>query len=326
MSEAIDSATGMFKKKKFKLSPPLIALLVAAALFILGSLIRPGFSNLGLNILRLAAFLGILASGQTLVIISGGEGIDLSIGAMSTLGAILCYGIINGSDGRMFLGLGVALGVGALIGAFNGIGIAYLRVPPLVMTMGMYGVVFGLIRAVTQGELTGKASPLMSKLIAKPLVFNIPGIVFIWLVLAILMWFVLQRTRYGKHLFAVGVNRVTSHLSGVRVKWIVVLTYMLCSMLAAFSGFIYLGYYEHVFLNTGVDPTMPAIAAVVMGGTLLSGGIGSYWGTMAGALVLQLITSFLTTVNIPEHMRSIVYGVLLLGLLAAYGRQKSLRQ
>lgn len=323
---AISNGIKNFRVSRIKLSPPLIALLVAIALFLLGSWLRPGFSNLAMNILRLASFLGILAAGQTLVIISGGEGIDLSIGAMSTLGAIICYGVINGSDARMVLGLGAALAVGAAIGLINGVSIAFLRVPPLVMTLGMYGVIFGLIRAVTQGELDGKASPLMSKLIAKPLVGDIPGIVFIWLIMAFMMWLLLQRTRYGKNLFAVGVNRVTARLSGVRVNRVIVATYTLCSMLAAFSGFIYLGYYEHVFLNTGVDPTLPAVAAVVMGGTLLSGGVGSYWGTMAGALVLQLITSFLTTINMPEHLRSIVYGVLLLSLLAAYGRSKGLRQ
>ena len=308
--------------------PPMLAMLLAVLLFILGGIIQPGFTRFeqAMNILRLAAFLAIIAAGQTLVIISGGEGIDLSIGAMVTLGAILSYGIVNKSDERILPGLLVTLAGGLFIGLINGVGIAYLRIPPLVMTLGMTSVVRGLVYAVTKGELTGGASPLMSAIVVKPLVLGIPGLLFISAIVALLMWILLERITYGKHLFAIGVNRVTARLNGVRVSWTIVATYMLCSMLAAFGGFLFLGYYEHVFLNLGEKYTLPAVAAVVMGGTTLAGGSGSYWGTIAGAIVLVLIESLLTTLQMQDYARQIVYGLVLLVLLAAYGRQKGLRQ
>jgi len=313
---------------KRRISPTLIALALAVLLFFLGGLIQPGFTSfeLAMNILRLAAFLGIVAAGQTLVIISGGEGIDLSVGAMVTLGAIISYGLINGQNSRIPIGLLAALGAGALIGAINGIGVAYLRIPPLVMTLGMTSVIQGLISAVTQGSLSGGSAPLLSRITTEPIIFGIPGILFIWAAFAALMWLLLERTRYGKNLFAIGTNRVTARLSGVNVKATIITTYILCSMLASFGGFVFLGYYQRVFLNLGNPYTLPSIAAVVMGGTVLSGGVGSYWGTMAGSVVLTLITSLLTTLRMEEHLRQIVYGAILLVLLAAYGRQRALRQ
>jgi ribose transport system permease protein len=314
--------------KRFRLTPPLIAFLLAIGLFFLGGILRPGFANpaQAVNIVRLAAFLGIIAAGQTLVIISGGEGIDLSVGAIVTLGAILVFRVTGKQDSMVLPALGVALLAGTAIGAINGIGITALGVPPLVMTLGMAGVVQGLILVVTQGELIGGSASIMGTLIAKPLILGIPGIVIIWIIFGLLMWLLLERTTYGRHLFAVGVNRVTSRLSGVGVPWTVALTYTLSGMLAALGGFLVLGFTGNVFLNLGDRYLFPSIAAVVVGGTLMAGGQGSYWGTMAGALVLTLITSLLTTLQLPEAFRLMILGLILLALLSVYGRQASLRQ
>lgn len=317
----------MSLKVRTRLHPALIALLLAIGLFVLGGILRPGFANyaLAINILRLSAFLGIVAAGQTLVIIAGGEGIDLSVGAVVTLGAILVYRLANGSDAMMLPALAVALAVGALIGAINGLGVTLLRIPPLVMTLGMAGVVQGLILVVTQGRLEGASAPLLISLVSSPLLFGIPGVVLLWIVLGIGVWLLLERTRYGKNLFAIGVNRTTANLSGVRVWGVLVLTYMLSGALAALGGFVLLGYTQRVFLNLGIAYTLPSVAAVVVGGTLLAGGMGSYFGTMAGALVLILLTSLLTTLELPEFARQIVYGLTLLLLLSVYGRQRRLR-
>ncbi|MBA3469481.1 MAG: ABC transporter permease [Herpetosiphonaceae bacterium] len=314
--------------KRFTLNPVVIALLLAAGLFALGGVIRPGFANytLALNILRLAAFLAIVAAGQTLVVISGGEGIDLSVGAVVTLGAILVFRIANGSNALLLPALALALLVGALIGAINGVGITLLRVPPLVMTLGMTGVVGGLILVITQGRLVGAPAPALNALVSRPLVFGIPGVVLLWLVLGGLMWVLLERTVYGKQLFAIGMNRTTARLSGVRVPLVVIATYALSSMLAALGGVVLLGYTQNVFLNLGAPYTLPSIAAVVVGGTLIAGGMGSYWGTMAGALVLTILTSLLTALTLPESARQIIYGLTLLALLAVYGRERGLRQ
>jgi ribose transport system permease protein len=314
--------------RKLTLSPPLIALLLAIGLFILGGVLRPGFASPGLaiNILRLSAFLGIVAAGQTLVIISGSEGIDLSVGAVITLSAVLIYRLTGGSDALALPVLALALACGAAVGALNGLGVTLLRIPPLVMTLGMTGVVQGLILAVTQGQMVGATPRALSALVSRPLIFGIPGVVPIWLLLGAALWLLLERTAYGKRLFAIGVNRTTARLSGVLVQAMVVLTYTLSGLLAALAGAMLLGYTQNVFLRLGAAYTLPSVAAVVVGGTLLAGGHGSYWGTMAGALVLTLLTSLLTSLQLPESARQIIYGVTLLLLLFAYGRQRGLRQ
>lgn len=310
------------------LPPSLVAALLAVILFLIGGLLAPGFSNSdqAVNIVRLAAFLGIIAAGQTLVIISGGEGIDLSSGALVTLGAILTYRISDGSDSMIIPALLLVLAVGAAIGLLNGMGIALLKMPPLVITLGMAGVVTGIIYFYTRGELIGKTPPAMGKLLSQALVGPIPGVIFLWLLLGLGMWTLLERTSFGKQLFAVGTNRVAARLSGVRVTQIVILTYVISGALATFGGFVLLGFTQTVFLNLGQPYLFPSIAAVVVGGTVLAGGKGSYWGTMAGALVLQVVDSLLLALRVEEAYQLVILGAILLALLTLYGRQRSVRQ
>lgn len=311
-----------------RISPPLLALFLAIILFFLGGLISPGFVNpaQATNIVRIAAFLGIIGAGQTLVIISGNEGIDLSVGALVTLGAIITFRVTNGDNALILPALGLALAVGAGIGFVNGLGIVILRIPPLVMTLAMAGVVEGLVLQVTRGELIGDTPDLMSRLIAEPLIFGIPGVIALWILLGIGMWLLLERTNFGKQLFAIGSNRTTSKLSGIRVNYVVIATYTLSGLLATFGGFVLLGFTQTVFLNLGNPYLFPSIAAVVVGGTLLSGGQGSYWGTMSGALVLTLIDSLLRAAQLQEAFQLMVLGFILLVLITVYGRQRGLRQ
>jgi len=309
-------------------NPIALSLLLTVVLFVVGGFIRPGFANYGqaINIIRLAAFLGIISAGQTLVILSGGEGIDLSVGQVVTLGAIISFRIVGGENSMIIPGLAAALASGFVIGAINGLGVTLLRIPPLVMTLGMAGVVEGLILVITRGELIGNAAPLMTRWISGSMLFGISNSVFLWFLLGGAIWVLLYRTPYGKQLFAVGSNRRTARLSGVNVPLVVIFTYALSGLLAALGGFILLSYTEQVFLNLGAPYLLPSVAAVVVGGTPLTGGKGGYIGTMAGALLLTVLNSLLTTMQMPEYARQIVYGVTLLLLLSAYGREESLRQ
>jgi ribose transport system permease protein len=319
--------------KRIAISPPVAAVLLAIVLFLLSGLLPNGYGNnlsvalaQATNIIRLSVFLGIIAAGQTLVIISGSEGIDLSAGAVVTLSAIVTYVIVKGQDSNVILALIAALAVGAAIGFLNGVGIAYLKIAPLVMTLGMAGVVTGLILVAQHGNVSGAVAPLMTRIIARPVFLGIPGAIIIWIIFAGLMWLLLERTTFGKNLFAIGTNRTTSRLSGVRVTGMVLLTYALAGMLSGFGGFLVVGNTGVVFINIGNPFLFPSIAAVAVGGTLLSGGKGSYFGTMAGALVLTLITSLLTTMQMPDSVRRMVLGATLLILISIYGRQRGFRQ
>ena len=327
MSENIQSS----EKKKLTLSPPVTALLLAALLFLASGFLPNGFNSLdtainqAFNIIRLSSFLALIAAGQTLVIISGSEGIDLSAGAIVTVAVLLTYKFINGDNSLVLPVFFLVISCGAAIGLINGLGIAYLKIPPFVMTLGMAGVVTGALLVVTRGLYDGKVAPIMTNVIARDLVWGIPGMLFLWIIFGVLMTILLERTRYGKQLFAIGVNRLTARLSGVRVDRMVVATYAIAGALAAFSGFILVGWTQNAGLLVGNQYLFPSIAAVAVGGTLLSGGKGSYFGTMAGAIVIQLITSLLTTMQLPEAIQQIVYGLILIVLLIAYGREKGIR-
>ncbi len=320
-------------KKPISISPPVAAVLLAIVLFVLSGFLPNSFGtdmNAALgqatNIVRLAVFLGIVAAGQTLVIISGSEGIDLSAGSMVTLSAILTWTFVQGKNERVLPALVGVLLIGAAIGFINGVGITYLKISPFVMTLGMSGVITGVIIITNHGNAQGMLAPIMTKVIARPLIFGIPGAIIIWTVFAGLIWLLLERSAYGKNLFAIGVNRVTAKLSGVNVTGMVLLTYALAGALASFGGFMVVGNTGVVFLTLGAPFLFPSIAAVAVGGTLLSGGKGSYFGSMAGALVLILITSLLTTMQMIDAVRQMVLGATLLILISIYGRQKGLRQ
>jgi ribose transport system permease protein len=315
-----------------RLSPPVIAFLMALLLFIIGVLFfsgEQGFSTLlerGQNILRISAFLGIIAAGQTLVILSGGEGIDLSVGTTVTLSAIVVGAICDKQDANVLLALLAALGIGVVIGVINGFGVAILKVHPLVMTLSAAGVTEGVMLAIYQGQVRGGAGPEMSRFVSFPVFLGISGAVWTWLALSLLLWLLLTRTRFGKNLYAVGINRETAYLSGVRVQNTVMLAYVLSGLIAAFGGFMLLGFTQSVYFTLGGAYLFPSIAAVVIGGTTLAGGEGSYWGTMSGALVLIVLDSILTTIQLPQQVRQIILGMILIAVITVYGREKALRQ
>ncbi|QRN84463.1 ABC transporter permease (plasmid) [Chloroflexota bacterium] len=323
--------TNLKTRKKFRISPPATALIIALVLFLLSGLLPNGFNDFssairqGMNILRLASFIAIIGAGQTLVIISGSEGIDLSAGSLVSVGALITYILINGNNNLILPVLLLVIVTGAFVGLLNGLGIMYLKISPFVMTLGMAGVVQGAVILVTKGYYDGKVADIMTQIIARDLIPDVPGMIFVWILIGGLMTILLERTKYGKQLFAIGVNRMTARLSGVRVTRMVVLTYVIAGAMAAFAGFLLVGYTQNAGPNLGNQYLFPSIIAVAIGGTQMSGGKGSYFGTIAGAIVIQLITSLLTTMQLPQALQQIIFGSLLLGILVIYGRDKSLR-
>lgn len=307
--------------------PVVIAAVIAVGLVVIGGILRPGFADPEqvVSMLRIASFLGIIAIGQTIVVLSGGEGIDLSVGTVATLSAIIAARVMDGANAGALGGVLLAVGVAAAIGLVNGLGVVFLRIPPFVMTLGMMGVVSGLILVVTGGVADGRAAPVLIDLVSGRGVFGVPGIVLLWIGLTAAVVLLLRRTAYGWSLHAVGANREAARLSGVPVARTRVLAYVLCSAFAAIGGIAMLGYTQTVFLSLADGQMMPSIAAVIIGGTLVSGGVGGVLGTGVGAVVLTVLNSLLTTLTIPESTRTVVNGLVLIVLLAVYGRQRRLR-
>ena len=190
----------------------------------------------------------------------------------------------------------------------------------------MAGVVTGLILVAQHGNVSGAVAPIMTRIVARPLIGRIPGAIIIWILFAGLIWLLMERTTFGKQLFAIGANRVTARLSGINVDFMVLATYTLGGLLAGLGGFLVVANTGVVFIALGNPFVFPSITVVTVGGTLLSGSKGTYWGTMAGALVLTLITSLLTTMQLPDSVRQMVLGLTLLALISIYGRQRGFRQ
>ncbi|GAB3205248.1 ABC transporter permease [Marinactinospora thermotolerans] len=322
-------ATGVLRR--LARDPIVVSGVAALVLWGVAALVSPAFASWSqiVTLLVLASFLGVIAIGQTLVVIAGGEGIDLSVGATATLAAIVASRHMDGSNEGFVGAVALALGAAAVVGALNATGILVFRVPPLVMTLGMISVVYGFIRLYTGGRPAGSAAPALRSLVGGDTVAGIPGVLWLWLGLSVLVIWLLRRTSYGWRLYAVGGNPTTAYLSGVNPRLVKASAYVLSSLFAGVGGLLLLGYTQTVFLRLADPYMLPSVAATVVGGTALIGGIGGYLGTIIGAILLTVLDSFLRVLQVGgggDAPRQIIYGLVLLVVLSAYGRQKRLRQ
>ncbi len=307
--------------------PLAIALLLIAALLVLGEQLSPGFASMQqiLRLLIVAALLGIVAAGQNLVILGGREGIDLSVGGIISLSAIIAGNLMNGSDAGIPLAIAGCIAAGAFFGLLNGLGVTLLRIPPLVMTLGMLGVLQGLLVVIRNGIPSGRAAPALSQFVTQPVLFGLPGIIWLWIAVGLLMAFLLRRTVFGQRIYAIGSNEHAAIMAGVPAARIRILLFVLSGVFAAIAGICLLGYSGSSFANVGEQYMLPSIIAVVFGGTSLAGGKGGYTGTMAGAVMLVVLQSILTTINIEESGRQMIFGATLLVLMLFYGRGRAMR-
>ncbi|QBI53594.1 ABC transporter permease [Streptomonospora litoralis] len=313
--------------------PVAISASVAVLLWAVAALVSPAFASWDqfVTLMTVASFLGVIAIGQTLVIIAGGEGIDLSVGATATLAAIVASRFMDGSNDGFVVAVLLALGACCVVGVVNAVGVLVFRVPPLVMTLGMIAVVAGFIRLYTGGRPEGSAAPLLRTLVSGDTVAGIPGVLWLWLGLSALVIWLLRRSPFGWRLYAVGANPTTAYLSGVNTAAVKFAAYVLSSLFAGVGGLLLLGYAENVYTSLGTDYMLNSVAAAVIGGTALIGGVGGYLGTVIGAILLTVLDSLLRIMQIGggewgDAPRQIIYGVVLIIVLTAYGRQKRLRQ
>jgi ribose transport system permease protein len=324
----ISNSLKTHKSFSFILNPVFVVFLLCLLLLTAGQMVSPGFASKEqiINMLVVTSFLGIVAAGQNLVVMGGKSGIDLSVGNLVTFGAIVGGAMMNEQSGLMIPAIIAVLLFSFLIGALNGVGIVYFRIPSLVMTLSMGIIVAAMNKFITGGVPVGGSSPLLKTLVVGRIA-GIPGILIFWILIAIGTIILLRNTKFGMNLFAMGTNENAAVLSGIRVNRMRIVTYGLCSLLAGLAGFLYLGYLGSVYnITLGDKYTLPSVVAVVIGGTALSGGTGGYLGVVFGAILLQLLESVLITIRMEQFGRSIVFGIVLLLLIFVYGRDKKLRQ
>ncbi len=296
---------------------PYVAVVILIAL---GAVIASGFASFDhlLLILNLAAFLGLVAIGQTIVILSGG--IDLSVSAVVTITGVVSATIMAGSNDHLVLAIIISCAVGAVIGLANGVGVAYLKINPLVMTLGSMTIVQGLALLYTNGAPKGSAAPLLSAVASERLGGVVPFVLIIWAVFAVVIVLLLHRTVWGRRVYALGNSPKAAFYSGVNVRWTLISLYVISGLCAAVAGILLTGYTRTSYLNIGDPYQINSIAAVVVGGASILGGSGSYVGTIAGCIIMVLIQSILPILSVPEAGRRIISGCLILFLLLLYGR------
>jgi ribose transport system permease protein len=289
----------------------LLAYAGMVALLLITALFSPGFlseSNLR-STLVLAAFVGIVALGQTFVIIGGG--IDLSIPWVLNCAAILMTMLCGGQDLPLVWVAPLILAGGAMIGLVNGLGVALFGVPPIIMTLAANVILQGLILVYTGGSPTPSA-PEAIKFMAVGRLGPVPVIVIIWAVLAVVASILLSKAAFGRHLYALGSSPTVAEFSGVPTIRTTVVTYVMSGLSAALAGMLLTGYSGQAYLGMGDTYLFTSIAAVAIGGASILGGSGHYLGTIAGALVLTILTGLLPALNLSSGALLVVYGAVIL--------------
>ena len=290
-----------------RISPIWLAVIL---LYIIAGIVSPAMLSGAqiLNVLQVAAFLGLVATGQTLALLVGG--IDLSVGGIVTLTNIVSTSLMLGDNGNIPLAVAVCLGLGILIGLVNGLLVALLGVAPLIATLAMNSMLFGAALVYTGGAPHGSAATAF-KLIGQGRLLGLPASAVSWIVVAAVVAFALRRTTLGRWIYAVGANPEAARLMGVPVAGTLVLAYVLSAILAVLGGFLITSYIGNPSLGIGDQFLLSSVAAAVVGGTALTGGIGSVVTTIGGALFMTELVSFTNIARVATGTQYIVQGALI---------------
>ena len=260
------------------------------------------------NISRNFTFVAIIALGMTIVIITGG--IDLSVGSVLCLCSMV-LGVVMHAGYSIEIGIAAAIGTALLVGAFNGVLIAYVGLPPFVVTLGMLSIARSLAMVASGNTVVFEFGPDGDKLLALgggAWFFGIANPVLYMIVLVLLTGFVLKWTKFGRHIFAIGGNEHAATLTGVPVRPIKVAVYMISSLSAGIAGVIQTGWLGAITTNIGVGKELDVIAAAVIGGAALAGGIGTALGAVVGAALIEVIRNSLGLLGINAFWQGCVIG------------------
>lgn len=259
--------------------------------------------------LVLAAFVGIVALGQTFVIIGGG--IDLSVPWVLNSSAVLMAVLCAGQDLPFVWVLPSIMIAAALLGALNGIGIAIFGIPAIIMTLGVNVILQGLIVIYTGGRPTPPA-PEVVRFLSVGRIGPVPVVLILWVALGVAASWLLSKTAFGRYVYAVGSSATVAEFSGVPSARTTITTYVLSSVSAALAGILLTGYSGQAYLGMGDPYLFTSIAAVAIGGASILGGSGHYVGTVAGALVLTILSGLLPALGLSTGALMIVYGAVIL--------------
>ncbi|MCA0057649.1 MULTISPECIES: ABC transporter permease [unclassified Mesorhizobium] len=289
----------------------LAVVMIVTQIWLGRAIFNPTYWN---SLFVLSSFLAVLALGQGSVILTGG--LDLSVPWTIGLSGILLAGIVNGSDAALAYALPVVLAIACLIGLANGIGIVFLGISPIVMTLAINGILQGFALLYSQGTPAGFSSPMLRWFMTGKIWVVTPVVPFmvVFVALAVLL---LGRTAFGRKVYGIGNSPRAAQLSGIAVGRMLIFVYMLSALCAAIVGVMLTGFSGQASLGMGDDYLLPSIAVVVVGGALITGGRGHYLGMLGGVLLLTALQMLLAGTTLPYATRAILFGLVVLGAVMA---------
>lgn len=299
-----------------------LSYVLLAVLFALATLINPDYASWPYiqNLLQVGAFIGVIAIGQTFVILTGQ--IDLSVPWNLTFSAIL-MATLSAHGASTEVAVAAALASGTLVGMFNSIGTAIFRIHALVWTLGVNVALEGITLIYTHGlPPNATASPIVRTLGSGEF-HGVPVSLLVWIAMGAIALLILHRSRFGRYLYAIGTNESALFLSGVDSRKIYLGAFAVSGLCSAVAGIMLTGYASQTYLGMGTGYLLVPIAAVIIGGTNIMGGSGGYVGSISGTLIVVLLQSVLSTVQIQQAGKNIIFGVIIIVLLLLYTREKA---
>lgn len=286
------------------------SVLILLIICIFATVLSPSFlsvTNL-FNVFKQITVAGIVGCGMTFVILTGG--IDLSVGSILGLSGVLASGVLE-ATGNTGLAILVALGVGIGCGAVNGFFVAQCGIPPFISTLGMMTLLRGCVLVYTKGSpIPIKAEAY--KFFGKGSILGVPVPVIILIIMFLLAHYVLTQTSFGRSIYAFGGNREAARLSGIPIRYIEWMAYTINGLMCGIAGVLLTARLGSAQSTSGTGIEMDAIAAVILGGTSLSGGVGFVLPTVVGAMIMGIIDNILTLMNVNPHATNIVKGAVIL--------------
>lgn len=322
----MEGIRGMESNKKNWLNilfqPQYLIYIVLVSVLIIASIMSPGYLKIThiASMLRIASFLGLVCIGQNLVMLTGS--IDMSVAAVITLGNILGAQVLMGKDANILTALLIVIVAGLAVGICTSFGVSKLNIPAFIMTLGMSSIVEGFAMVYTGGAPKGSTSPALTRMTSSNMVGVFSGTAVLWLVIAAGFILFMRYTKFGRNVYAVGANPVAAKFSGINVRMTKAAILIIAAVIYALVGFLLVGYTGTTYLEVGDTYHPNNVAAVIIGGTSVKGGKGGYFGTIAGVLLMVILTDFLTVLNVQESLRQVIQGVILILLIVLYAKDK----
>jgi ribose transport system permease protein len=298
----------------------LLVLLAATLLMLAMKVLNPSFGSVQqiAAILTTSIFLVVAAYGQGLVILLGG--IDLSIGVVMSIAGMMIAGLTNGSNNALTWALPVTLISCAAIGLLNGLGVAFLKIPPFIMTLANGTAFFGVALGITAGSSQRTVAPALQVLMSAQ-VGGIPVPILLIGCFLVTGSVLQSRTTGGRKLYAIGSSLAAARVVGLPIEALTIVAYGISGLCAGIAGLLLAGYSSSATLDMGDPFLMPTIAAVVIGGACVTGGRGLYFGTFAGAIFLSALSTIITVLSLSQGWRNIIQGGIIIIALILQSKQ-----